>query len=104
MCRAVYAALLLRSSSKGNNAMFNRIKDFYAALGRPMPCNPFRRKVSIVYTSPWVHGNYVFKFKVGDRDLRVKIVDDMIGNMPEGDSAFYADARSNPAIKIVDIF
>jgi hypothetical protein len=85
--------------------MFNKIKDLYASIGRPTLCNPFRRKVSIVYSSVWLSGNYVFTFKVGERDLRTKLVDHMIGNM--GDqygSKDYASARALPGIKIVDIF
>ena len=85
--------------------MFNRIKDFYASLGRPMPCNPFRRTVSVVYTAPWLHGNYVFKFKVGQRNLKEKLIDAMIGNMADNYTQdMYATARATPVIIIVDIF
>jgi hypothetical protein len=84
--------------------MLNRIKDFYASIGRPMPCNPFRRKVSIVYTSEWLDGNYMFTFKVGQRDVRAAFVDHMICNMADDMSSRYTAARENPAIRIVDIF
>jgi hypothetical protein len=85
--------------------MFNRIKDFYASLGRPVPCNPFRRKVNVVYTAHWLNGVYMFTFKAGERDIRMKLIDHMIGNMDDEYNAKAFDAaRLDPGIKIVDIF
>jgi hypothetical protein len=80
------------------------LANWYIAAGRPMPVNPFKRTVHIVYRSVWLHGTYVFTFKAGERNLKEKLVDHMLANMPEMSSGDYSQSRANPMIYIVEVY
>ena len=89
--------------------MQNPFKSVYAVwanAGKPLLANPFKRKVTIIYKSTWLHGTYAFTFKPGQKG---RILDDWMENFTAAlpDSMTHADlkaARLNPQIEIIEVF
>ena len=85
--------------------MFDKLKDVYTRLGNPRLCNPFKRRVSIVYRSKWLHGTYVFTFKSSDRDVYDAWMDQIVQLVafePKAHEVHFI--RADPGIDIVEIF
>lgn len=81
------------------------IQDLYTRLGKPKLCNPFKRRVSIVYKSKWLRGTYVFSFKAGDADIYDKWMDQIVSLMAfEPKSHEIHFIRADPGIEIVEMF
>lgn len=85
---------------------FKCVYSAWAKRGKPMLANPFKRKVTIVYTSTWLAGNYAFTFKAGQRgNIMDAWEDHFISNLR--DDMTYADlkaARTNPCIEVIELF
>ena len=85
--------------------MFDRLNVLYARLGKPKLCNPFKRRVSIVYKSKWLRGTYVFTFKAGDVDIYDKWMDQIVHLLafePKAHEVHFI--RDDPGIEIVEMF
>lgn len=81
------------------------LKDLYNRLGKPRLCNPFKRTVTVVYQSMWLHGTYAFTFKAGSLDIKQRWMDHLISMLPDDmPSAALMQVRQNPSITIVQVF
>jgi hypothetical protein len=85
--------------------MFNfGIKALYARMGKPMPCNPFKRRVTIVYKSEWLYGTYAFTFKAGERNLYDRWMSEIVDLMQDLPAQNYNNVRANPGLTILEIY
>lgn len=85
---------------------FKAIYARYCKAGKPRFANPFNRRVTIVYKSPWLHGTYGFTFKAGQR---ASVMDAWLEHFTYAlrDDMTYAEikaARANPQIEIIEVF
>lgn len=87
----------------------NPFKSIYAAwdrAGKPLLANPFKRKVTIIYTSVHLHGNYAFTFKPGQKARVLDAwADHFAAQLPDSyTAAQIKTCRLNPCIEIVEVF
>lgn len=82
------------------------IGNLYSWLGRPKLCNPFKKRVTLVFESVWLPaGRYGFTFVVGDPQAKNKLMDFIVDMMPgEPDIRTIGQVRADPMIRIVEIF